>query len=129
MTYDRPPTHLPATPDYVLAVSRDSYRQQCQFDPDAEPDVELTFQTTIAEWRSSYNLLEWRQLGRALRNQWKLGRPDTAWHAVGPLPMRPELPSQGGRETELHVLSASWLAGLRRRGQRKDEGKKRGREP
>jgi hypothetical protein len=82
MTYDRPPAYGPATPDYVLAVIRDSHRQQCQFDPEAEPDVELTFQTTIAEWRSSCDLLEWRQLGRALDSQWKLGRPDTAWHAV-----------------------------------------------
>jgi hypothetical protein len=82
VTYDRPPAYVPATADYVLAVIRDSHRQQCQFDPEAEPDVELTFQTTIAEWRSSCDLLEWRQLGRALDSQWNLGRPDTAWHAV-----------------------------------------------
>jgi hypothetical protein len=82
MTYDRPPAYVPATPDYVLAVIRDSHRQQCQFDPEAEPDVELTFQSTVAEWRSACDLLEWRQLGRALDSQWKLGRPDTAWHNV-----------------------------------------------
>jgi hypothetical protein len=82
MTYDRPPAYVPATPDYVLAVIRDWHRQQCQFDPEAEQDVELTFQTAIAEWRSSCDLLEWRQLGRALDSQWNLGRPDTAWHAV-----------------------------------------------
>jgi hypothetical protein len=63
-------------------VIRDSYRQQCQFDEAAEPDVELTFETTIAEWRSSCDLLEWQQLGRALDSEWKLGRPDTAWHTV-----------------------------------------------
>jgi hypothetical protein len=58
MTFDRPPTYLPATPDYVLAVIRDYHRQQCQFDREAEPDVELTFQTTIAEWRCSCILLD-----------------------------------------------------------------------
>jgi hypothetical protein len=82
VTYDRPPIYLPATPDYVLAVIRDSHRQQCQFDPEAESDVELTFRTTIAEWRSSCDLLDWRQLGRAIDSQWKLGRPDTSWHTV-----------------------------------------------
>jgi len=82
VTYYRPPVYLPATPDYVLAVIRDSHRQQCQFDPEAEPDAELTFETTIAEWRSACDLLDWRRLGRALDLEWKLGRSDAAWRTV-----------------------------------------------
>ena len=82
MTYDGPPAYLPATPEYVLAVLRDRHRQQCQIDPAAEPDVELSFETTIAEWRSACDLLDWRRLGRALNSEWKLGWPDTAWRTV-----------------------------------------------
>ncbi len=82
MTYDRPPAYVPATPEYVLAVIRDSHRQQCQYDPEAEPDVELTLETTIAEWRYACDLLDWQQLGRALDGEWKLGRPDTEWYRV-----------------------------------------------
>ena len=83
MTYDRPPVYVPATPEYILAVIRDWHRQQCQLDPEAEPDVDLTSETTIAEWRSACDLVDWRQLGGALDREWKLGRrPDMAWRSV-----------------------------------------------
>jgi hypothetical protein len=82
MTYDRPAASTPATPGYILAVTRDAYRQQCQYDPEAEPDVELTFETTIAEWRDACDLVDWRRLGHALDSQWKLGRSVAAWRAV-----------------------------------------------
>jgi hypothetical protein len=45
------PPYVPATPEYVLAVFRDQYRQDCSIEYDAEPQLELTFETTIAEWR------------------------------------------------------------------------------
>jgi hypothetical protein len=82
MTYDRPPVSVPATPEYILDVIRDSHRQQCQFDPEAEPDAELTFETTVADWRSACDLLDWRPLGRALDSEWSLGRPDAVWRSV-----------------------------------------------
>jgi hypothetical protein len=82
MTYDRPPVYLPSTPGYVLAVIRDWHRQQCRLDPVAEPDVELTFESTIAEWRGACDLLDSKRLGRALDGEFKLGRPDAAWRAL-----------------------------------------------
>jgi hypothetical protein len=82
MTYDRPPAFIPATPEYVLAAIRDSYRQQCQYDPETEPDVDLTFNTTIDEWRSACDLIPWRELGRVLDDEWSLGRPQDAWRTV-----------------------------------------------
>jgi len=60
-----PTIEEPATPEYVLAVLQDMHRQQCQYDSDAEPDVVLSFETSIAEWRDACDLLEWRGLGRA----------------------------------------------------------------
>jgi hypothetical protein len=82
VNYDRSPTYVPATPEYVLAVLRDQHRQDCSIEYDAEPQLELTFETTIAEWRFWCDLVDWRRLGRALDGEWKLGLPDAAWRAV-----------------------------------------------
>jgi hypothetical protein len=82
MTYDRPPMTVPATPRYILDVMRDSHRQQCQIDTETEPESELTFETTVSDWCDTCDLLDWRQLGRALDRAWRLGRPDAAWQSV-----------------------------------------------
>ncbi len=82
MTYERPPVAVPATPEFVLEVIRDSHRQQCQFDSMADQDAELAFETTVADWRSACDLLDWRPLGRALDGEWSLGRSDAAWRTV-----------------------------------------------
>lgn len=82
MTYDRPPVFVPATADYVLDAIRDSHRQQCRFDPEADPDAVLTFETTVADWRLACDLLDWRALGRALDGEWALGRSDAQWRSV-----------------------------------------------
>jgi len=82
MTYDSPPVFIPASPEYILDVIRDSHRQQCQYDSEADPGVELTFETTIAEWRYACDLLGWRRLGRALEGEWKLGRRDSDWREI-----------------------------------------------
>jgi hypothetical protein len=47
-----PTADEPATPEFVLAVIRDIHRQQCQYDPEAQPDMSLTFDSTVAEWQS-----------------------------------------------------------------------------
>lgn len=72
----------PATPAYVLAVLRDQYRQQLQFDSEAEPGIDLTFGSTVDEWRAACDLLPWRDLGRALNETWAIDRPDAEWFAV-----------------------------------------------
>ncbi len=82
MKYDLSPTYVPATPEYVLAVFRDQHRQDCSIEYDAEPQLELMFETTIEEWRFWCDLLNWRRLGRALDTEWKLGLPDSEWRAV-----------------------------------------------
>ncbi|AGA25037.1 hypothetical protein [Singulisphaera acidiphila] len=82
MTYYRLPVNLSVTPEYVLAVLRDSHRQQCQFDPEADAHIELTFETTIDEWRAACDLLECQYLGRGLDTQWKLDRSSEVWCTV-----------------------------------------------
>lgn len=55
----------PATPDHVLAVLRDEHRQECQFDPEVDPQALLSFESTVAEWREACDLLGWRQFAFA----------------------------------------------------------------
>lgn len=71
-----------ATPEYVLAVLVDEHRQQCELDPEADPDALLTFETTVEEWRDACDLLPWRALGRALDDDWHLGYSDSDWRSV-----------------------------------------------
>jgi hypothetical protein len=82
MKVQYPPEYAAASPDDILAWIRDSHRQQCQFDSEAESDIMLTFETTIDQWRSACDLLGWRELGCALNEEWKLGCREDAWRAV-----------------------------------------------
>jgi hypothetical protein len=71
-----------ATPAFVLEVLRDNHRHQCAFDPEAEPDVELGFHTTVAEWRNACDLVETDSLGGALNDMWEIELPEGAWRTV-----------------------------------------------
>jgi hypothetical protein len=72
----------PASPEYVLAVLRDMHRQQCQYDPEADPDAVLTAESTVAEWRAACDLLGWRELGRAHNQVWGIACSDAEWREV-----------------------------------------------
>ena len=72
----------PATSEYVLRVLTDAHRQQCEFDPETDPDIKLTFETTVADWRLACGLADWRSLGRALNSWWQIERADAEWRAV-----------------------------------------------
>src|SRR5579859_3193668 len=82
MDLSYPPRYEPATPDYVLAVLRDQHRQQCHYDCVADPDAILTFETTVADWVLACDLVGWRELGRALNQEWGIDYPDATWHTV-----------------------------------------------
>lgn len=68
-----------ATPEYILSVFVDDHRHQCEYDPEACPDIELTFETTIADWRLACDLLEWPQLGKGLNECFMLDFPESKW--------------------------------------------------
>lgn len=72
----------PATPEHVLEVIRDSYRQQLQVDPEAEPGIELSFNSTVSEWRTACDLLPWKPLGKALGLEWQFDATSSEWKAV-----------------------------------------------
>ena len=82
MNVSYPTIDEPASPEYVLSVMQDDYRQQCQYDPEAQPDVELTFKTTVAEWRNTCDLVATRELGRAENQLWGIRLADNEWRAV-----------------------------------------------
>ena len=82
MDPDFPPGDAPATPEYVLSVIVDAHRQQCEFDPEADREAVLTFETTVDQWRRACDLLPWRQLGRALGATWGIRCTDEQWKEV-----------------------------------------------
>jgi hypothetical protein len=71
MNTDYPTHDVPASPEYILEVLRDSHRQQCEFDPEADPTIKLSFESTIAEWREACDLVMWRKLALCLNREFK----------------------------------------------------------
>ena len=53
----------------ILEIIRDRYRHAEQLDPEAERGLDLTFESTVAEWRNSCDLLPFAELWPAL-NTW-----------------------------------------------------------
>ena len=77
-----PTIDLPATPEYILAVLRDLHRQQCKYDSEADSNITLSFDSTVAEWREACDLLGWRELGRAQNDVWSINITDSEWLSV-----------------------------------------------
>jgi hypothetical protein len=73
---------VPASPEFVLAALRASHRHQCSVDPEAEPDVELSFDTTVAAWRNACDLVGTKELAQALNEDWDVAISVAAWKAV-----------------------------------------------
>jgi hypothetical protein len=45
------------TPEIILGILRDSHLQQCQYDPEAEPGISLTFESSIEMFPKSYKYI------------------------------------------------------------------------
>ncbi len=63
----------------ILAVLRDDHRHQCECDPEADPDIDLSFDSTIQDWRYACDLVEWKPLAIALNEHWKIDVPLSTW--------------------------------------------------
>lgn len=70
------------TPEFILEYERDMYLYSCEYDPDAEWDMDLTLESTVDDWRLSRDLVEWKKLGRALNEQWHMTATDQEWKKV-----------------------------------------------
>lgn len=75
-------TSSSVSPEFVLEVIRDEHRQACEFDPEAEPDAVLGFETTISEWQDACDLVDWKPLGIALNSSWNIDASDSDWQRV-----------------------------------------------
>jgi len=75
-------TSSSVSPEFVLEVIRDEHRQACEFDPEAEPDSVLGFETTIAEWQYACDLVDWKPLRIALNSSWNIDASDSDWQRV-----------------------------------------------
>lgn len=72
----------PLTADDVLAILVESHHHQVNYDPEAEPNVKLTFESTIAEWRDACDLVVWWQLGCGMNGWFKINASDEQWRDV-----------------------------------------------
>ena len=70
------------TKNDVLGTIRDSYRFAQKLDPEAEPGYDLTFDTTIEDWRTACDLLPAKKLGRALNVWFGVHFSDIDWMAT-----------------------------------------------
>lgn len=76
------PLRVDATADDILLVLRDIHRQQCAFDLEADPDISLSHDSTIAEWRHACDLLPWAKVAEALNAVWSVTIPMSRWRDV-----------------------------------------------
>lgn len=70
------------SPDDILAILQDKHRHQCSYDPEADPDVILTLDSSIEDWRIACDLVEWKALAGALNTQWNLTVPLSEWKSL-----------------------------------------------
>jgi len=82
VTVEKAVAHAPASSEFVLEVVRDSHRQQCAYDPEADPAAQLTFETSVAEWRDACDLVGTKGLGVALNEIWDIAIPPHALEAA-----------------------------------------------
>lgn len=76
---------LPAvtvTADDVLDIIRDRYRHAQELDPEVERGMDLTFGSTIAEWRNSCDLLPFTELWPALNSWFGVAFAAPEWREV-----------------------------------------------
>jgi hypothetical protein len=68
--------------EFVLRVIIEIHRQRTHFDPEVDASAELSFRSTVADWRSACDLLRWRELGRGLSLEWGIDATDAERRAV-----------------------------------------------
>jgi len=66
----------------ILSILRDQHRHQCECDPEADPDIELSFDSSVQDWRHACDLVKWKPLALALNEHWGIDVPLSAWEGV-----------------------------------------------
>jgi hypothetical protein len=68
--------------EHIHKIFCDEHRHQIHLDPEAEPDIVLDINSTVADWRDACDLVHWRALGRAMNKEWGIAARDSEWKAV-----------------------------------------------
>ena len=65
-----------------MRVIVEIHRQRTYFDPEVDRSAELSYRSTVVDWRSACDLLHWRELGRGLNAEWAVNATDAEWRGV-----------------------------------------------
>ena len=60
------------------ALFQDSHRQSAA-SGNSDPDLQLTHDTSIADWREGDDLLDWRRFAAAMNKEWNIDSPLDDW--------------------------------------------------
>jgi acyl carrier protein len=84
MEFDNHILKTPAAPEYVLNAFKDLYRHECEVNPEFVDGFELTFESTIKEWRYAYDLdmLTVKELGLALNKVFDIEFSKKKWKSL-----------------------------------------------
>jgi len=70
------------TPTDVLNIFIEQHRLCSPLDPEADPYAELSFTSTIDEWRDANDLLAWRPLSEFLNKEFQIKATENKWKSV-----------------------------------------------
>lgn len=70
------------TPTDVLNIFIEQHRLCSPLDPEADPYAELSFTSTIDEWRDANDLLAWRPLSEFLNKEFQIKATEDKWKSV-----------------------------------------------
>jgi hypothetical protein len=70
------------TPTDILNIFIEQHRLCSPLDPEADPWVELTFASTINDWRAANDLLPWQPLSKFLNDEFNINASQDEWEAV-----------------------------------------------
>lgn len=66
----------------ILNIFIEQHRLTSPFDPEAEPNIKLSFDSTIADWREANDLLPWRPLFEFLNKEFQMSLSEKEWKSV-----------------------------------------------
>jgi hypothetical protein len=70
------------TPFDILNIFIEQHRLCSPLDPEADPSAELSFNSTIDDWRAANDLLPWKQLSEFLNQEFNISPTEEEWKNV-----------------------------------------------
>jgi hypothetical protein len=70
------------TPIDVLNIFKEQHRLCSPLDPEADPDIELTFESNMSDWSDANDLLPWNKLYPVLNKGFNISATEEEWKIV-----------------------------------------------